>query len=61
MSEQEPIKAMLAGGNPRSLGRTEEVVSLVLGDRSRLHELYGCLLEDDEIVRIYVFSYRSRK
>jgi hypothetical protein len=49
---QEPIKAMLSGGNPRSLGRTEEVVTLVLGNGMRLHELYDCLLQDDEIVRM---------
>jgi predicted aminopeptidase len=47
-AEQEPIKAILAGGNLRSLERTEEVVALVLGNRTRLHELYACLLEDDE-------------
>lgn len=52
MSKQEPIKAILTGGNPRSLERTEEVVTLVLGNKIRLHELYNCLLEDDEIVRM---------
>jgi hypothetical protein len=52
MSKQEPIKAILTGGNPRSLERTEEVVTLVLGNKIRLHELYTCLLEDDEIVRM---------
>ncbi len=52
MSTREPIKAILTGGNPRSLGRTEEVVKLVLGNRTRLNELYGCLLEDDEIIRM---------
>lgn len=52
MSKQEPLKAILIGGNPRSLARTEEVVMLVLENRIRLHELYDCLLEDDEIVRM---------
>jgi hypothetical protein len=52
MSRQEPIKAMLTGGNPRALARTEEVVTLVLGNRTRLQELYACLLEEDEIVRM---------
>ena len=52
MSKQEPIKAILTGGNPRSLERTEEVVTLVLGNSIRLNELYGCLLEDDEIIRM---------
>ncbi len=52
MSEQEPIKIILAGGNPRSLERTEEVVALVLRNRTWLHELYACLLEDDETIRM---------
>jgi hypothetical protein len=52
MSTREPIKAILIGGNPRSLGRTEGVVKLVLGNKARLDELYGCLLEDDEIIRM---------
>jgi hypothetical protein len=52
MSNQEPIKAMLASGNPRALARTEEVVTLVLGNRTRLKELYACLLEEDEIVQM---------
>ena len=29
MSEQQSIKTILTGGNPRSLERTEEVVTLV--------------------------------
>jgi len=52
MSEQEPIKAILTGGNPRSLERTEEVVTLVLGNSTRLNELHACLLEDDQIIRM---------
>jgi hypothetical protein len=52
MSNQEPIKAMLTGGNPRALARTEEVVTLVLGNRTRLQELYACLLEEDETIRM---------
>jgi len=52
MSKQEPIKAILTGGNPRSLERTEEVVTLVLSNSFRLNELYACLLEDDQIIRM---------
>jgi hypothetical protein len=52
MSNQEPIIAMLTGGNPRTLGRTEEVVTLALGNRTRLKELFGCLLEEDEAIRM---------
>lgn len=43
---------MLTGGSPRALARTEEVVTLVLDNRARLKELYRCLLEEDEIVRM---------
>ena len=52
MSKQEPIKTILTGGNPRSLERTEEVVTLVLSNSTRLNELYACLLEDDQIIRM---------
>lgn len=46
------IEPLLRSGNPRSLGRTEEVVKLVLEDYSRLGELFGCLFIEDEIVRL---------
>ncbi len=52
MPKQEPIKTILTGGNPRSLERTEEVVTLVLNNSTRLNELYTCLLEDDSIIRM---------
>jgi hypothetical protein len=52
MSNREPIKAVLTGGNPRALARTEEVVTLVLGNRTHLKELYACLLEEDETIRM---------
>lgn len=49
----EKFAAMLAeGGTSNSLGRTEEVVSIVLGDESRLEELYQCLFLDDAWVRM---------
>ena len=44
---------MLAvGGRSNSLGRTDEVIALVLADRGRLDELYGCLSEDDPWLRM---------
>ena len=43
---------MLTGGHPNSLGRTVEVVEVVLADRSRLAELYRCYGEPDETVRL---------
>jgi hypothetical protein len=42
----------LAGGDPRSLGRTGEVVAEVLSSRDRLPELFDCLFADDVIVRM---------
>lgn len=46
------IKSALTGGNPRSLGRTEEVVRSVLRNRSRLDDLFACLFAHDEVVRM---------
>jgi len=46
------IEARLTGGSPRSLGRTEEVVADVLADRGLLDELFECLFNADEIVRM---------
>ncbi len=44
----ESFKEMLAvGGKSNSLGRVDEVIRLVLHDRSRLNELYECLFSDD--------------
>ncbi len=52
--------AQLAGGHPNSLGRTVEVVDLVLADRSRLAELYRCYFSDDEVVRLRTSSALKR-
>lgn len=43
---------MLAGGNARSLGRTEQVVELVLSRHARLDELFDCVFHADEVVRM---------
>ncbi len=40
------------GGKKNTLGRAEEVVHVVLADRSRLEELYQCLFEDDAWLRM---------
>lgn len=48
----ELIKGILTGGSPRSLGRTEEVVRLVLDDQSRFGELFKTVFDDDEIIRL---------
>ena len=42
----------LTGGNPRTLGRAEEIVGIVLGQPGRLAELFECVFSDDEIVRL---------
>lgn len=46
------IQEMLTGGDPRSLGRTKEVVELVETHQERLSELFECLFVSDEIVRM---------
>ena len=45
---------MLAGGHPNSLGRTQEVVDVVLADQARLIELFAAMTSDDELVRLRV-------
>lgn len=52
--------AMLAGGHPNSLGRTEEVVALVLADETRLAELFACYGSDDAVVRLRTSSAMKR-
>lgn len=46
------IEAMLSGGNPRSLGKTHEVVANILKDSLSIDELFACLFSTDEIVRL---------
>jgi hypothetical protein len=48
----ESFEEMLTGGHPNSLGRTIEVVDLVLADYTRLSDLYNCYFSADEIVRL---------
>jgi len=43
---------LTVGGTSNSLGRVDEVVALVKGDRSRLEELYHCLFDEDAWVRM---------
>lgn len=51
---------MLTGGHPNSLGRTLEVVEIVLGDRNRHRDLYNCYFSDDEVVRLRVSNAMKR-
>ena len=43
---------LTTGGHANSLGRVNEVIELVLRDKSRLDELYGCLFDQDAWVRM---------
>lgn len=45
---------MLKGGHHNSLGRTGEVVGIVLGDSTRLKELFATMAGPDELVRMRV-------
>lgn len=45
---------MLSGGRANSLGRTEEVVEIVLSDRRSLNRLFAALDSEDELVRLRV-------
>lgn len=48
----ESFEKMLTGGHPNSLGRTIEVVDIVLANPTRLSDLYNCYFSADEIVRL---------
>lgn len=56
----EDFETMLTGGHHNSLGRTVEVVDIVLADRSRLADLYQCYFSKDEVVRLRVSSAMKR-
>jgi hypothetical protein len=43
---------LTVGGKSNALGRTNEVIEIVLLDKSRLDELYKCLFEADAWVRM---------
>lgn len=46
------IFTSLRGGDRRSLGQTEAVVSYVLANQAAFDELFACLFDEDEIVRM---------
>lgn len=50
----ESFAAMLKGGHPNSLGRTEDVVAMVLAEQARLEELFATMDNPDEVVRLRV-------
>ncbi len=50
----ESFEEMLSGGHHNSLGRTIEVVDLVLADRTKFEDLFQCYFSEDELVRLRV-------
>ncbi len=46
------IEERLTGGDPRSLGNTEQVVAETLANADLLPELFECMFSSDEIVRM---------
>ncbi len=56
----EAFEKMLTGGHPNSLGRTIEVVDIVLADDSRMEELFLCYRSADEVVRLRVSNAMRR-
>lgn len=50
----ESFARLLQGGHPNSLGRTAEVVAVVLADHSRLEELFATVTDPDAVVRLRV-------
>lgn len=53
MSRPDPgFESMLTGGHPNSLGRTLEVVELVLADAGRLAALFDCYASQEPVVRL---------
>ena len=60
MHVNKSFEQMLTGGHPNSLGRTLEVVELILADRDQLEELYQCYFSEDEVVRLRTSSAFKR-
>jgi hypothetical protein len=52
VSSMETFESMLTGGHPNSLGRTVEVVDLVLADPAQIEQLFQCYFSQDEVVRL---------
>ena len=56
----ENLETMLKGGHPNSLGRTLEVVELVLGNPDRFEELFATYGSADEVVRLRTSNAMKR-
>ncbi|NKB45852.1 MAG: hypothetical protein GKS03_16425 [Alphaproteobacteria bacterium] len=54
------FEVMLTGGHPNSLGKTLEVVAIVLAEPRHLEILYKCYSSDDEVVRMRTSNAMKR-
>lgn len=54
------LESMLTGGHPNSLGRTVEVVGIVLAEPDRLEDLLSCYESEDSVVRLRVSNALKR-
>lgn len=54
------FETMLSGGHPNSLGRTVELVDIVLKDEKLLKNLFDCYKSNDEVVRLRVSNAIKR-
>jgi hypothetical protein len=57
---KEKFETMLSGGHPNSLGRTLEVVDIVLNDEDTLIHLFECYSSSDSTVRLRVSNAFKR-
>ncbi len=46
------LEMLAVGGKSNSLGKVNEVIGLVLDDKSRLNELYDCVFDEDAWIRM---------
>lgn len=46
------FEEILKGGRPNSLGRTVDVVGIVLADQARFEELHACYQSEDAVARL---------
>jgi hypothetical protein len=58
--DKEPFLEMLKGGHHNSLGRTVEVVEIVMAEPERLEELFDCYQSDDAVLRMRVSNGLKR-
>lgn len=56
----ERFEELLAGGHPNSLGKTVEVVEIVLASPDRFDELFSCYGSSDEVVRLRTSNAMKR-